>query len=297
MLKSTILLGLSTLLFGEIQNYQLHSKLSLPLQEGKIKLLDAKELDFGKKFNELSAIDYKDKKLYALNDKGYLFYMSLELQENKIKSLSLDKTLKLKSGKKKKKMDTEGLVFRDDFFYISFERKPKVEKYSLDGKQIKTKKINKDLKKVKNYQNKNKGLEAIAYSKKYGIITAPEIPLKNNKSRMHALYGDKETYYFPFKAALSSMAFMSKNKLLLIQRDYDKKTFKAKIYLTRVNLNKCVDGVCSSEVLASFKTKDGWNLDNFEGLAQVDEKRFIMISDNNENPKQKTLLVLFEVLD
>jgi len=284
-------------MFAEMKNHQLHSKSTLPIDEGSIRFLDAKELEFGAKFNELSGIEYKAGKLYGVSDKGYLFYMSIDIKDKKIKALSLDKTIKLKSKKKKEKLDTEGIIFRDDFFYISFERDPKVQKYSLNGKELKTQKIDKELKKIKNYQDLNKGLEAIAYSKKYGIITAPEVPLKNKTSFMHALYSKDKTWYFPYKAPLSSMAFMSKHKLLLIQRDYNKKTFNSKVYLTRVNLKNCIYGVCNSEILATLKTKDGWSIENFEGLAKVDKKTFLMISDNNNNPKQKTLLVLFEVLD
>jgi len=297
LLKALLVLSLASILFAELKTHKLHSKLSLPIVQGKIKFLDVKEVVFKKNFYELSGIEYDNGRLYGISDKGYIYYMSINIENDRIKSLSLDKTVKLKQGNIKGKIDSEGIILRDDYFYLSFERDPKIGKYSLNGKHIKTQKIDKELKKINNYRGENKGLESIAHSKKYGIITAPEVPLKSTIEYMHALYSKNDTWYFPYKAPLSSMAFMSKNKLLMIQRKYNKETFDAKVYLTQVNLKKCVFGVCRSKILATLQTKDGWNIDNFEGLTQIDKTRFLMISDNNDNPKQKTLLVLFEVLD
>lgn len=301
LLKLLLLLFSFTLLSAELKVHKLHDRFSNPIQENKIKFLDAKEVLFHKykkiPFSELSGIEYKDGKLYGVGDKGYLYFMSIDIEDDKIKSLTLDKAFKVKQKGKKHKIDTEGIIFRGDYFYISYERDPRVEKISLEGKNLKSQKLNKELKKSKNYQDENKGLEAIAYSKKYGIITAPELPLKNTTNLMHTLFSKETKWSFPYTAPLTSMAFMSKNKLLLIQRDYDKKSDRMKIYLTQVNLKKCVLGVCSSKTLTKLDSKKGWNIDNFEGLASLGDNRFLMISDNNNNPKQKTLLVLFEVLD
>ncbi len=47
------------------------------------------------------------------------------------------------------------------------------------------------------------------------------------------------------------------------------------------------DGVCRSKNLAVFKSSDGWDLDNI----------YLMISDDNGNMFQKTILTMFEILD
>ena len=292
---------LATALNAELIPHQLHKNQTTLNQFEKIKFLDSKEIRFkskkGIEFHELSGIEYKNGRLYGLSDRGYLYHMSINIENDKIKSLSLDKAIKLKTKKTDKvKVDTEGIILVDDSVYISFERNPKVEKFSLNGKKIKSKKIPKDLKKIKNYHSLNKGLEAIAYSEKYGVLTAPELPLKNKTEYMHAIYSKDQNWYFKLKAPISSMAFMSKHKLLVIQRDYDKKSNEGTVYLTQVNLNKCTFNICSSKVLAKLETEKGWNIDNFEGLAKIDKNRYLMISDNNDSPLQKTLLVLFEVL-
>ncbi len=301
-MKILFLLLIAILSDAKLIQHQLHQSQTTLNKFDNIKFLDAKEVKFkpykGIKFHELSGIEYNNGRLYGVNDKGYFYHMSINIQNDKIKSLSLDRAMKLKTEKKDNiKIDTEGIVLVDNSFYIPFERNPKIEKFSFNGKKLKTKKIAKDLKKKKNYQSKNKGLEAIAYSKKYGILTAPELPLKNKIKYLHAIYSKDEIWYFPFSAPISSMAFMSKNKLLIIQRDFNKKSLKTMIYLTEVNLKKCLFNICKSKVLAKLDSEDGWDIDNFEGLTKVDKNRYLMISDDNNKPLQKTLLVLFEVVD
>jgi len=66
--------------------------------------------------------------------------------------------------------------------------------------------------------------------------------------------------------------------------------------LTKVHLDKCnALRICKSETLAKLDSADGWRLDNSEGLTRVDKNRYLMVSDDNENIFQKTLLVLFEI--
>ena len=300
-LKIILLFLLASILNAELKEHTLHDSLTVLNSFKNIRFLDSKELNFkaykGVKFQELSGIEYKGGRLYGLSDRGYLYYMSVNIQKDKIKSLSLDKAIKLKTKKKGNiKIDTEGIILIDDSFYISFEKNPKIEKFSLNGKKIKQKKIAKDLNKIKNYQDSNKGLEAIAYSKKYGVLTAPELPLKNKIGFLHTIYSKNEVWSFPLKAPISSMAFMSKNKLLVIQREFNKRSLESVVYLSEVNLKKCILNVCKSKILAKLDTKDGWKIDNFEGLTKIDDSRYLMISDDNDNPAQKTLLVLFEVL-
>ena len=53
--------------------------------------------------------------------------------------------------------------------------------------------------------------------------------------------------------------------------------------------------VCESKILARFDSSDGWLLDNFEGLTHLKDNQYLMVSDNNQNPFQRTIMVLFEI--
>ncbi|MCD6190834.1 MAG: esterase-like activity of phytase family protein [Sulfurimonas sp.] len=270
-----------------------------------INILDSKELKFealdGIEVTELSALAYKDSTLYALSDKGYLYHFEIGIKKSKIKKLSLKKAFKLKnkSGKKlkKKKRDSEGLVFLGDNLLISFERKHRVELFSLNSVKIKKIKINKSLRDSENYESKNKGLEAVAYSKKYGVITAPELPLKNEDQEYHTLYAKDKTWKFKAEGSITALEFMDRERILVLLREFNEFSRKRVTTLCEINLNNCKKSVCKSKVLARLDSSDGWSIDNFEGLARISDNRYLMISDDNGSFFQKTLLVLFEIVD
>lgn len=266
----------------------------------KIKILDTKEVHFKKKnhiaFNELSGLAYKAKKLFAVGDKGVLYTMQLQIQANKITKVKLLDVQRLqdKEGKrlKKKYRDSEGLAFVHGKLAISFEGKHRVDLYNCNARKIKSIKIHKDLQNKKAYQSKNKGLESVAYNEKYGIITAPERPLKNAK--IHTIYAKNRTWTFQAKGSITGLEFRSENKLLVLLRDFNYFTRERLITLVELDLRKNTHKV---KHIAQFDSSDGWKLDNFEGITKIKKDTFLMVSDDNDSIFQKTLFVLFEIRD
>lgn len=270
-----------------------------------IKVLDSMELDFDEyddiAVNELSALAYKKNKLYALSNLGYLYTFKIKLKKNKVSRLTLKKAVKLKKKNKKrlkkKYRDAEGMVLVDDELYISFERKPRIDVFNLNGKKLRKYKIHKELSYIGNYQSKNKALEAIAYNKKYGILTAPELPLIGEDEDLHVIYAKDKKYKFAYFSSLTAMEFIDKDRLLTLERSFNQLTRQRIIVLKEVNLSKIKKGVCRSKILAILNSSKGWKLDNFEGLTKVGKNKFLMVSDDNRNFFQKTLLVLFKIID
>jgi hypothetical protein len=271
-------------------------------RSSKIKILDTKVLEFkdlnGIKFEGISDLAYDEERgLYALSDFGRLFKLKLEIKHDKIESVSLQEAyvLKTKKGKKltKKKSDAEGMVFSDEGLIVSFERHPKVSLFNLQGQKLKNFAINEDLIEIKNYQKKNKALEAVTLHPDFGIITSPEIPLKNEDDNYHKLYALNKTWTFKADYKITSMITLKDKNLLVLERNfsylrgYD-------VVLKKVDLNNCKK-ICESSVLAHLQSSQGWNLDNFEGLTQVGENLYLMVSDDNGSFLQKTLLVLFSI--
>ncbi|WP_455756814.1 esterase-like activity of phytase family protein [Sulfurimonas sp.] len=268
-------------------NYEIKPASLKKSQFMSIKILDAKELKFdSSKINELSALAYEKDVLYALGDKGYLHKFNILIKDNKIKKLSLLKTTKLKG----EKLDSEGLALKDDKLLVSFEKKPKIVLYSKNGEKIKKKKIHKDLRDIKNYVRKNKALESVAYNKKYGIVTAPELPLKKLDEKYHTLYSKKKKWNFLACGSLSGLEFINKDEIMILQRELNSFTRRRIITISKLNLKNN-----EYKILAKLDTKKGWDIDNFEGLTKIDEKKYLIISDDNDSFFQKTLLVLFEV--
>ncbi|MGB1311695.1 MAG: esterase-like activity of phytase family protein, partial [Leucothrix sp.] len=69
------------------------------------------------------------------------------------------------------------------------------------------------------------------------------------------------------------------------------------ISLRQVKLDQCnQQNHCAVRDLAIFDSTKGWNIDNFEGLTHLQGNQYLMVSDDNKNPLQRTLMVKFEIL-
>ncbi len=279
-----------------------------------IEILDQKQLFFsevkGVKFSELSDLTYEKetKTLYLVGDKGSLFSFHASFSD-KIEGLkALDAvTLKNKKGKRfrKWKRDSEGVTLDDQSrLFISFEGEAKIASFHKNGdhygNMIDKLKLPKRLRETKYYRSKNKSLESVAWHPEHGILTATEWPLKKydkKKQTIYALSGKK----WHFKAepegrsGLSSMEVMDDGSLLVMERSFTGLSNPFVITLKKVYLQNCQKKMCKTKVVAKFNSSQGWYLDNFEGLARVGKNRYVMISDDNDNFFQQTLLIYFEV--
>ena len=270
-----------------------------------ITILDAKVLSFkplkGIEFTEVSALAYDQRRsrLYGLSDHGYLYHLNVSVKRDKLKKIKLLEAYELRNKKgkkfKKSKRDSEGLDVTDKGLVISFEKKPRVSLFSPKGKEIKEYSLHKKLRDVKAYQDKNYALEAVISHPKYGIITAPEIPLKKEDETIHTLYAKKKKWHFEAKGYIKAIETMEDGSILVLEKSYKSSKKRRIVSLTKVHIQGCKSKLCPSETIALFDQKDGWDLDNFEGMTRLENNRYLMISDDNDSPKQKCILVLFEV--
>lgn len=298
-----MLLYLSCTVLAQVQEADLFPNSYDPSDISGIRILDVKEVSFKPigdiKFTEISALAYdKREGLFALSDKGYLFRLELEIEDKKIKSLRLQeaRVLKTKKGKPlgKKKSDAEGMSFTQEGLIISFERHPKVSLYSLKGRKIENYPLPGVLQKIKNYRKKNKALEAVTRHPEFGIITAPEVPLKEGDEAIHTLYSLHKRWGFEASGKITSIELMKDDNLLLLERDFNLLKGHT-ITLKKLNIMKCDRGVCPTKTLASLKSTKGWKLDNFEGMTRVKDDLYLMVSDDNGSFLQRCLFVLFEL--
>ena len=280
-----------------------------------IHILDQKQLVFQNihtvKFSEISDLAYypKNQKLFMISDEGKLFIFKARFG-NKIELLEPVDAVKLrkKNAKKFKKWrkDSEGLTLDNKGrLLISFEGRAKIGWFHKNsakyGQMIKKYSLPKELQNPENYRSRNKSLEALAWHPKYGVLTAAEWPLKKyhkKRQTVYALNGKK----WHFKAepearsAISAMEVMDDGNLLILERSFTGMLNPFVITLKKVYLNQCKKSNCKTEVLAKMNSHKGWGVDNFEGLARVGKNRYVMISDDNDNFFQKTLLIYFEVI-
>ncbi len=281
-----------------------------------IKILDQKQLSFkdigGVKFSEISDIAYeqKSKKLYLVSDEGRLFTFRAEFSDT-IEDLKplLGTKLTKKNGKKFKKWkrDSEGMTLDGEGrLIVSFEGKAKIAYFHKNsnkyGHMIRKYDLPKKLRDTENYRSKNKSLEALAWHPKYGILTVAEWPLKKDNKKYQTIYAlnGKEWHFqaeVEKKSAVSAIEVMDDGNILVLERSYTGLMKPFIVTLKKVYLDTCnKKKMCKTEILAKMNSHKGWSVDNFEGLAKVGKNRYIMVSDDNDNFFQKTLLIYFEVL-
>lgn len=280
-----------------------------------IKILDEKELTYEKvkgiDFVGLSDMAYHSKTgfLHLISDKGALFTFEASFGE-KIEVFKPLKASLLKDQKGRVlrhwKRDAEGLVLDEKGrLLISFEGKAKIAYFHKNsahyGRLIRKYTLPKLLRETKNYRSKNKSLEALAFHPQYGVLTATEWAVKKDHKKLQTIYALSGKRW-QFKAepearsAVVAMEVMDDGNMLVMERSYIGLLEPFVITLKKVYLNECQSGRCYTKQLAKMNSHKGWSIDNFEGLTRVGKNRYLIISDDNQNFFQKTLLLYFEVL-
>jgi hypothetical protein len=278
-----------------------------------------KEMGIGTPVKELSdlAWDESTQTLYSVNDKGMLYLLTPIFEKGLLKDVHVLKAIPLLDTKGKKLkwefIDSEGMTFippkesqsGNPELLISFEQVPRIVRYSLEGKWLGEIELPEDLKYPENYRHNNRMLESVIVHPKFGILTAPERPLKMTDINILKIYAmDGKTWQVPHyqaaKSGITAMAIFEDGSLLILERAFTGLTEPLIISLRRIWINETCEGkkgFCKTEQLAVFDNSQGWDIDNFEGLTRHHGNFFFMVSDDNNNFFQKTLLTYFEILD
>lgn len=306
-----LLVGFIGVLQGEALSTQI-TPVGDTFQSQKIKFLDQKILLFeqinGLKFSEISdlAYDRNEKKLYFVSDEGRVFVFNALFLE-KIESLNALSGMELvkKNGKKFKSWDrdSEGLTLNNKSeLFASFEGEAKIGKFDKKGRMIKAYHLPRKLSESKNYRSRNKSLESLTWHPTYGLLTATEWPLKEKHKKKQTIYAlDGREWHFKAeaegKSAVVAIEAMDDGNLLVMERSFTGLMNPLVITLKKVYIKGCKrkKELCPSEEILKMNTHQGWDIDNFEGLAKVGKHRYVMVSDDNDNFYQKTLLVYFEL--
>lgn len=275
----------------------------------------------GDKLSELSGIvwDADESILYAVSDEGMLYHFSVDIDRIEANKNDVIKTVRLinsypllardGSRLKGKWRDSEGLSSindcngkkKDTELIVSFENMPRIAKYSVDGKFLSELKLPPKLGQIKNYRSNNKALESVTHHEKYGVLTAAEYPLKIDDKKMQTLYSSqgKEWYFkasIAKNSAITGLEILSNGHVLILERAWSGVENPLVISLSAIDLDHCGgEKQCSVKRMAILSSANGWLLDNFEGLAHYKNDRYFMVSDDNKNTFQSTILTLFQM--
>ena len=265
---------------------------------------------------ELSGLawDEDEKILYAVSDNGYLFHLNPVIKGNRLIDVEVTSAVYLKDKKGRALgspgNDSEGLsiaqgnngIKGDTELIISFERRPRILVFRPNGTVIRDHRLPPALRDIRKYQSANKALESVSLHHGTTILTAPERPLRHVSKQHHAIYSlDGRSWLFkaykPKYSALVAIESLSDDSILVMERIYSNIFTPLLIALRKVTLtDSSQNNVAKVEDIAVFDNHQGWHLDNFEGLTRFRGQQFFIISDDNDNPLQNTLLILFELL-
>jgi len=275
-----------------------------------IEILDQKILSFdtinGKKFSEISDITYDKEKniFYMVSDEGFLFTLKAKFKHSKIILLNPISGAMIKKSKTRNftriQRDSEGITLDSkNRLIISFESRPKIGIFYKNGILKRLYKLPYKLKHRKNLRHRNKSMESVAYHPKYGLISANEYPIKKQDKKIQSIYSlrGKEWKFRMSNAknsAITALEVMDDGNILVLERAYSGLFEPFVITLKKVYINRCKK-ICKSRVLAEFSSTAGWRVDNFEGLAKIDKNKYVMISDDNDNFYQDTIIIYFKI--
>jgi len=324
----SILLLLPLLLFGKLIPLDMVPADYNASRYLKVKILDSEIVSFnridGEKFFGISALAYDEETgiLYMLSDRSRLFGFKLDIKDEKIVHLKplFGTRLCDRYGHKYfvKRSDSEGMtlvkVNGQKMLLISFERYPRVVAFDLRGnacktvvtknlddirKELRLTHLPKVLRNPRHYKKKNDMLESVTYTQKYGMITTPEKPLRKQKHKLHGIYNHEGKICDIRKNgsyAITELETLPDGNLLALERDFHlKPSLNIFVRLRKIKLDKIKHGICKTKTLFEATSDEGWALDNFEGITHLHDNLYLMVSDDNGNFFQKTLLVLFQL--
>lgn len=283
--------------------------------KGTVEMPDLSE--DGQEVSGLSGLawDEDDKLLYAISDRSRLFHIRPRFSGGLLQAVTVEKSFRLRDGKNNPLIspfnDSEGLAIEngangqpgDAYLIISFEGYPRILRFQSDGSVIEALTLPKILQNRNAYSSKNKSLESVTIHPKLGVLTAPEYPLKGLGMSYNSIFSlDGQSW--PYKmhkaenSAVTAMEALPDGSVLVLERAFVSVIHPLIISLRLAVLPSENEAVVPAKIkpVAIFDSSKGWFLDNFEGLAQHQGLRFFMVSDNNENPLQRSLLVYFELV-
>ena len=260
---------------------------------------------------ELSGIawDNDQQHLICVTDTGYILVLRPEFKGNKLSSLRIITHHPLLNGDgeplHKDLRDSEGIALlnhnnqiqNDTELVISFERTPRIIRYNLQGKYLDEIMLPGDLTNKSIYQSDNKQIEAITELADGDIVFGPERPINKNTNGFIALYNSKNkiddlVLKNPEHGSLVGLTTINDTKLLALERVFINVFTGLQFHLHHIDLD---EDKITQHTLFSSRIEDGLLYDNFEGVTHHRDNYFFMVSDDNQNAYQRSIIIYFRL--
>jgi hypothetical protein len=280
---------------------------ALKLSNDKINDLHARELSG-------LAWDEDEQLLYAVSDDGHLVHLSPLFTDGVLTGLKFINAFPLRDSSKNILVgdgsDAESLAIMnsdnekkgDSILVVSLESPQRLHKFQTDGTFISELPLPEHLYDGHIKNDESPTLDALTFHQEHDFLMAPVKPLTSISDGLFSVYSTKgqQWQYAPLdkkNSATLGMETLPDGNLLIVERVYSS-VFKPVIYALReLSIDQLDESSIKVKEIAHFNSREGWLIDNFEGIARHKENKYFMISDDNESKFQKTLLIYFEILE
>ena len=271
----------------------------------KITLLGALYIKPDNSVNKLSreisglAWDEDEQLLYGISDDGYISHIRVNISDGLLVDAEVINSYRLKDVngniRKEKDADAEGLTIEnsdngkhgDSLLTVVLDDNTRLQQFDTKGDFIRDitlpDKFNEMVREKGNIE-----VNSLAGNSHDGYFFITKEALFDD---FHYIYNTRNTvdrikYENPEATNVVGVDLIKPDNLIILDRKYIS-IIKPVLYCLRsLNLtnSKMID-------LACFNNKQGWKIDNFEGVARHRGDNYFIISDDNESILQKTLLI------
>ncbi len=252
--------------------------------------------------------------LYAVSDEGYLAHLEPHFDADRLVAVRLRGVFPLRDAAdaplRRPHSDAEGLTARharngvagDTELVVSFEVRPRLARYTPEGRLLGPAPTPPLLTQDHVYADPNRQLEALTETAQHGLVTGPERPLVISQRGQISLQASSGMHWrYPLAdadhGALVGLETLPGDALLVLERRYVSPLSPLVITLSRTVLDAPAGALLAAREIARFDSTGGFAVDNFEGVAHHEQRRYFMISDDNRWIFQRTVLVYFELLE
>lgn len=252
---------------------------------------------------ELSGLawDADEQELLAVSDRGQLFRFRVELDGQRLRAVTPIAAVALEAVSAKAP-NAEGLALvdadngrrGDTQLVVALENGPRIVRYTLQGKALGEMTLPEPLRDPEAYRSRNSRLEAVTLHPRLGLVTAPQrslLALPPSQHRVYAADGSQWTIPALERGAVKGIEALPDGSLLVLERHGKGKAQQP--VLRRIDPKACSQGSpCAAEPIPFAGLAAG---DNYEGLAQLGQGLFLMVSDDGGKADRPSRLVLFRI--
>lgn len=257
------------------------------------------------KIAELSGIAYdrKTSRLYAVSDRSRLFVLDFAVSDDVISTLHPLEGHRLTGPNGVAMRDLgfnpEGIArLENNTLMIVSEAGPRIARFSLTGEWLYDVTVPDALQDPSRQRSENDGLESLGWHPMLGLVKAPEEPLTTASRGLHTLYSSNGRS-LSFDTAelgatsIKSLDVMADGRLLILERDRAEDDSLI-TYLRVLDPATCPEqGLCATHV-ARIDVPTITDAD-FEGLTQVADDLYLIVSDDKVGKDDRSVFVLLRV--